>query len=199
MVDWSLPFREKIRLTHMPKSQLIINFTLFQIGWFACILGAAKQLPWLGVIVVTVIVAWHLQQAKQAKPELILLALALLIGGMFDQLMLSSHLISYQAHGWGVGQDYTSIVPAWILALWAVFATVLNVSLRWMKNIKSSGKWLLAILFGAIGGPLAYMGAQKLGAATLNTAPMSYVALSLGWGILTPLLLKISEKFDGFE
>ena len=178
----------------MSKSQLIINFVLFQIGWFACVLGAAKQLPWLGVIVVAVIVAWHLLQAKQAKAELVLLELALLIGGMFDQLMLSSHLISYQAHGWGIDQDSAPIVPAWILALWAIFVTVLNVSLRWMR-----GKWLVAILFGAIGGPLAYMGAQKLGAVTLNALPISYVALSVGWAILTPLLLKVSEKFDGFK
>ena len=178
----------------MSKSQLIINFVLFQIGWFACVLGAAKQLPWLGVIVVAVIVAWHLLQAKQAKPELVLLVLALLVGGMFDQLMLSSHLISYQAHGWGIDQDSAPIVPAWILALWAIFVTVLNVSLRWMR-----GKWLVAILFGAIGGPLAYMGAQKLGAVTLNALPISYIALSVGWAILTPLLLKVSEKFDGFK
>ena len=108
--------------------------------------------------------------------------------------MLSSHLISYQAHGWGIGQDSAPIVPAWILALWAIFVTVLNVSLRWMR-----GKWLVAILFGAIGGPLAYMGAQKLGAVTLNALPISYVALSVGWAILTPLLLKVSEKFDGFK
>ena len=173
----------------MSKSQLIINFVLFQIGWFACVLGAGKQLPWLGVIVVAVIVAWHLLQAKQAKPEIILLVLALLIGGIFDQLMLMNGLISYQAHGWGV-----SLLPAWILALWAVFMTILNVSLRWMR-----GKWLVAILFGAIGGPLAYIGAEKLGAVTLKALPMSYVALSVGWGILTPLLLKISEKFDGFK
>ena len=173
----------------MSKSQLIINFILFQIGWFACVLGAGKQLPWLGVIVVAVIVAWHLLQAKQVKPELVLLVIALLIGGMFDQLMLMNGLISYQAHGWSI-----SLLPAWILALWAVFVTVLNVSLRWMRK-----KWLVAILFGAIGGPLAYMGAEKLGAVTLNALPMSYVALSVGWGILTPLLLKISEKFDGFK
>ncbi len=173
----------------MPKSQLIINFVLFQIGWFASVLGAAKQLPWLGVIVVAVIVAWHLLQAKQAKPELVLLVIALLIGGLFDQLMLINGLISYQAHGWSI-----SLLPSWILALWAVFVTVLNVSLRWMR-----GKWLVAILFGAVGGPLAYMGAEKLGAVTLNALPMSYVALSVGWAILTPLLLKISEKFDGFK
>jgi Protein of unknown function (DUF2878) len=167
----------------------IINFVLFQIGWFACVLGAARQLPWLGVLVVLAIVAWHLWQARQPKVEVILLLIALLIGGLFDQMLLSLNLVSYQAHGWS-----STLVPAWILALWAVFVTVLNVSLRWMR-----GKWLVAILFGAIGGPLAYMGAAKLGAATLNALPASYIALSIGWAILTPLLLKVSEKFDGFK
>lgn len=178
----------------MPKSQLIINFVLFQIGWFACVLGAAKLTPWLGVLVVAAIVVWHLSQAKQAKPEFILLVIALPIGGIYDQLMLSSNLIIYQSHGWS-----SNLVPAWILALWALFVTILNVSLRWLKDIKSRSKWLVAVLFGAIGGPLAYMGAAKLGAVTLNSTPTSAIALSVGWAILTPLLIFLSQKFDGFK
>ncbi len=169
--------------------QKIINFVLFQIGWFACVIGAAKQMPWLGVIVVLAIITWHLSQAKQPKLELILLLVAVIIGGIYDQLMQNSSLLVYQAHGWS-----ESIVPAWILALWAVFVTTLNVSLRWMR-----GKWLVAILFGAIGGPLAYIGAARLGAVNLDNLPLSYVALSLGWAILTPLLLIISQKCDGFK
>ena len=131
---------------------VIINFVLFQIGWFACVLGAAKQMPWLGVMIVACIFAWHLSQAKQAKPEFILLIIALLMGGIYDQFMLSSKLITYQAHGWS-----NALVPIWILALWALFVTILNVSLRWLKNIKSWGKWLAALLFGAVGGPLAWV------------------------------------------
>lgn len=168
--------------------RLVVNFILFQIGWFACVIGAAKQMPWLGVATVVAIVAWHLTQAKQAKKEGQLLIIALVIGGTFDQIMLNHQLITYQAHGWS-----SMLVPVWILALWAEFVTVLNVSLRWMK-----GRWLIAVLFGAIGGPLAYMGAEKLGAVTLNHLPISYIALSVGWACLTPLLLKLSQKFDGF-
>ncbi len=168
--------------------RLVVNFILFQIGWFACVIGAAKQMPWLGVATVLAIVIWHLTQAKQAKKEVQLLIIALVIGGTFDQIMLNHQLITYQAHGWS-----SMLVPVWILALWAEFVTVLNVSLRWMK-----GRWLVAVLFGAIGGPLAYMGAEKLGAVTLNHLPISYVALSVGWACLTPLLLKLSQKFDGF-
>ena len=178
----------------MPKPLIIINFVLFQIGWFACVLGAAKQMPWVGVSVVVAIVIWHLSQAKQVKPELILLAIALVIGGAFDQALLSSNLINYQAHGWEFLNNPSALTPSWILALWAEFVTILNVSLRWMR-----GKWLIAILFGAIGGPLAYMGAEKLGAVTLNNFPATYIALGLGWAIFTPLLLKFSERFDGFN
>ncbi len=168
--------------------RLVVNFVLFQIGWFACVLGAAKQMPWLGFATVIAIFFWHLSQAKQAKKELQLLLITLIIGGTFDQIMLNHQLVSYQAHGWT-----NTIVPVWILALWAEFVTVLNVSLRWMRD-----RWLIAILFGAIGGPLAYMGAEKLGAVTLNHLPVSYIVLGLGWAILTPLLLKLSQKFDGF-
>ena len=168
---------------------IIINFILFQIGWFACVVGAAKQMPWLGVIVVLAIVIWHLSQAKQPKLEVYLLILTLIIGAIYDQTMLQNNLLTYQAHGWS-----NSLTPVWILALWAEFATILNVSLRWMH-----GRWLIAILFGAIGGPLAYAGAARLGAVSLDVIPLSYVALSVGWAIITPLSLKLSERFDGFR
>ena len=176
-------------LEKLVSKNIIINFILFQIGWFACVVGAAKQMPWLGAIVVLAIVIWHLSQAKQAKLEVYLLILTLIIGTIYDQTMLQNHLLTYQAHGWN-----NSLTPAWILALWAEFATILNVSLRWMR-----GRWLIAILFGAIGGPLAYIGAAKLGAVSLDVIPLSYVALSMGWAIITPLLLKLSERFDGFK
>ena len=168
---------------------VVINFILFQIGWFACVVGAAKQMPWLGVIVVAAIVAWHLSQAILPRLEVYLILITLIIGAIYDQTMLQNNLLTYQAHGWS-----NNLTPAWILALWVEFATILNVSLRWMKKC-----WFIAILFGAIGGPLAYVGAARLGAVQLDNLPLSYVALSVGWAIITPLLLKLSERLDGFK
>lgn len=168
--------------------KIIINFVMFQLAWFACVLGAAEAMPWFGVAVTLIILIWHFYQAQYAKPELLLLLSALVIGATFDQVMLSFHLIEYMHHGWS-----TSLVPVWILALWLAFATALNVSLRWMRS-----QHVIAVLFGAIGGPLAYLGAEKLGAVTV-TGASSYIALSIGWAIITPLLLDISSRFDGFE
>lgn len=167
---------------------IIINFILFQLAWFACILGAAKATPWLGVAVTAVILTWHFHKARQAKLEALLMLTTLTIGAIFDQTMLSSHLINYAHHGWSV-----SIVPVWILALWLGFATALNVSLRWMRS-----RQFTAVIFGAVGGPLAYLSAEKLGALTLQSTN-TYIALSIGWAIITPLLLAISTKFDGFK
>lgn len=168
--------------------KVFINFVLFQIAWFACVVGAAKGMPLAGVIITLIVMAWHFSQVKQVKPEALLMLSALIIGGAFDQAMLSFQLVNYMHHGWSV-----SLVPVWILALWLAFTTALNVSLRWMR-----GNVLIAVIFGAVGGPLAYLGASKLGAVTL-AGTTSYVALSIGWAIITPLLLNISTRFDGFK
>lgn len=170
-------------------AKVILNFLLFQLAWFACVIGAAKQLPWLGVAVTLVCLAWHFYSAQKKMDECKLLIITLLVGGSFDQLLLSAGLLTYQAHGWS-----TVVVPVWILALWAIFVTTLNVSLRWMR-----GRWFIAVMFGLIGGPLAYMGAVRLGAVTLNANPASLVVLAIGWACLTPFLVRLSQRFDGFD
>jgi len=167
---------------------MMINVILFQVSWFACVVGAANNFPYLGIIVTSGILAWHLIQAKAPKAELWLMGSALAIGASFDQALLSFNLVTYMHNGWS-----SSIVPVWILALWLGFSTILNVSLRWMRN-----QHLVAILFGFVGGPLAYLGAEKLG-ALIMVSNISYVALALGWAIMTPTLLFISKRFDGFE
>ncbi len=165
----------------------LINFVLFQVAWFACVLGAANSLPWLGVLVTLLVICWHLFQAKFIQPELKLLLTVLVIGGLFDQALLSTGLLDYVNHGWS-----NAVVPVWILALWLAFASILNVSLLWMRE-----KYLLGVIFGAVGGPLAYFGAEKLGAVTLH-GTNSMLTLSVGWAVITPILLLLSKYFDGF-
>lgn len=171
---------------------IIVNFLLFQLAWFACVLGAANAMPYVGVLVTILVVGWHLFKAHKPKSEATLILIAMAIGATFDQLMVSTQLVDYVNHGWGNSMLNAHLVPIWIIALWAGFTTSLNVSLKWMRH-----KTIIAILFGAIGGPLAYFAAQKLGAVTLVSVN-SYVALAIGWAIITPLLLKLSEKFDGY-
>jgi hypothetical protein len=73
-------------------------------------------------------------------------------------------------------------------ALWANFATTLNVSLVSLQT----RPWLAALL-GLVGGPAAYWGGAELGAMSFLDPTAGLIALALGWGILTPLLLALAR------
>lgn len=80
-----------------------------------------------------------------------------------------------------------ALPPPWMLALWANFATTLNLSLAGLQT----RPWLAALL-GLAGGPLAYWGGAGLGAMTFVAPLPALIALALGWALLTPLLLALA-------
>ncbi|HEY8117737.1 MAG TPA: DUF2878 domain-containing protein [Methylophilaceae bacterium] len=167
---------------------MLINFLGFQLGWFSCVLGAAHGMPWLGPLITLPIVALHVASARIIRAELLLLTIVTLIGSVFDQLLLLQGWIQYPASGWPA-----TLLPIWMVALWMLFCTTLNVSLRWMRL-----HTLTAMIFGFMGGPLAYLGGQRLGAMILVEPKPLILTLALGWGLLMPALLWISKRFDGY-
>ena len=80
------------------------------------------------------------------------------------------------------------------MAVAVAFATTLNVSLAWLKRSLP-----LAILFGAIGGPLAYAAGAKLGGLVFVQQMPALIALAIGWAAITPLLLRIADRHDGYK
>ena len=80
-----------------------------------------------------------------------------------------------------------ALPPPWMIGLWALFASTLNVSLNWLKKHTA-----LAILLGAISGPLCYWAGERLGALSLLNFNSAMVYLALGWAIAVPLLLKLA-------
>jgi len=90
------------------------------------------------------------------------------------------------------GYLYTSAAPYWIVAMWMLFGTTLNVSMNWLK-----GRPVLAFVFGLVGGPLAYYTGFKLGAISFDDLFAAMTALALGWGFVMPILLTLAERYDG--
>jgi len=107
------------------RTTLVFNVVLFQLGWFACVLGAAHDLPWIGVPAAVAIIAWHLARAAQPKPEFALIAAAALLGALFETLLVQSGWVRFAR-----GTLIEGTAPYWMITLWAIFATTLNVSLR---------------------------------------------------------------------
>ena len=73
-----------------------------------------------------------------------------------------------------------------------LFATTLNVGMRWLR--KST---LVAAIAGAIGGPLAFLAGERMGAVSFADPATSLVVIGIGWAVLLPVLVQLAIRFDG--
>ncbi|MDH3712893.1 MAG: DUF2878 domain-containing protein [Gammaproteobacteria bacterium] len=168
---------------------IAINFGLYQLCWFACILGGANALPWLGVILMAVAVVYHLHSANEPLAELKLMLIAGLLGAVWDSGLVAAGWLVYPS-----GTLIEGTAPYWIFALWIGFATNLNVTLRWLR-----GRPALASALGAAAGPIAYLGGEKLGGLTFEDTFAGLSALAIGWAVIMPLLVAVATRHDGFR
>jgi hypothetical protein len=168
---------------------ILINAVAFQLGWFACVLGGANQLPWLGTLVAALIVAWHLSLAPRPGREVALLAAVGALGALWDSLLVAAGWLEYPS-----GTLLSNTAPHWIVAMWVLFASTLNVSLRWLR-----GRWMLATLLGAVAGPLAYYAGAGLGGVVITEPLLAFTALAAGWAAFVPLLIWLSTRLDGMR
>ena len=165
---------------------MIVNVVLFQLGWFACVLGAANGHAREGALAAALIVALHIARAAQPGREALLAAAAALLGALFESALVQTGWVRFDA-----GVLLEGAAPYWMVALWALFATTLNESMRMLQT----RPWIAA-LFGAIGGPLAYYGGARLGALDLVQPVAMLAALAVGWAIATPLLLSLARRLQ---
>ena len=81
-------------------------------------------------------------------------------------------------------------MPLWMVALWVLFASTLNCSLQWMQ-----GRYLLAMILGAISGPLCFLAGERLGALQLNDSTwFSVGSIAVSWGLAIPAVFWIAAK-----
>lgn len=162
-----------------------LNFILFQVCWFACVLGAANNLLWLGPVAVAASLLYQLWRIDSWKRELSLALTVGIFGTALDYIPFSMGAFSFTTASvpWGY--------PLWMSALWVGFATTFHSSLSWIKK-----RYILSAAFGAIGGPLSYIAGESLGAITLSADRVfALTAISTTWAIVTPLLFYKGNRF----
>ena len=162
----------------------VINVALFQAAWFAAVLGAARGMLWLGPLVMIPTLAVHLLLQEDRQAEVKLLLAAGVLGFIFDTAFVAGGVFTPLQHLFP-----RPLSPPWMICLWLNFAATLNVSMAWLR-----GRYLLALLFGAIGGPLAYYSGARLGATEALPTTTGMLLLAIGWGIMTPLLVWVARK-----
>ncbi|MEO8364863.1 MAG: DUF2878 domain-containing protein [Pseudoxanthomonas sp.] len=151
-----------------------LNFIGSQLLWMAAVGGAAKGHAWLGPLAFALFAAFQLSPPFRARWDVGLMLLALPVGLVVDTTMAASGLLRYASP-----IPYPGISPVWILALWMGFALTFNHSLAYVIR-----RPILAVLFGALGGPLSYWIASRTWGAVQFTDSLPSVLLPLGalWG-----------------
>lgn len=160
-----------------------LNIAGFQLGWLACVGLAAARCPTLAAAAALGVVALHLVFSGTRGAELALLLTAAGLGTLWDSIVMDAGVVAYRS-----GVVIPGVVPLWDIALWMLFATTLTRSLSWL----APRPWL-ATAVGAVGGPLAYLAAARLGAVSLPDTVRALLLLGCGWAIFTPRLLALAR------
>jgi hypothetical protein len=165
----------------------LVNVVVFQIGWVLSVIGGAQQMPWLGPLAALIAFAIHLHAARKPFEEVLLVLSCALIGACFDSILVAAGWVTYKA---GLFNEH--FAPYWIITMWMLFAMTLNVSMRWLR-----GKTKLAAILGFCGGPASYIAGEALGGIVLINQFAALAALAIGWSIMMPMLMWLSENLDG--
>jgi hypothetical protein len=157
-----------------------VEFAAYQTVWFVAVIAAGDGHAWPGALAAAMFVAVQWLRSPRRGGLAMLLGLALLGGVLVDGLLALSGLARYAA-AW----PSPLAAPAWILGLWCAFATTLTGSLRVLQTHLGA-----AAAIGAIGAPLAYLGAARGWGAVAFAEPAVWglALLALGWALVLPAL-----------
>lgn len=164
----------------------ILNLIGFNAGWFACVLGAAYGFPWTGVVIVGGLLIAHLFIFPHVRNALGLVLLSGVLGYAADSILVLVGTLRFDASVQILGPS-----PLWMVFMWVNFALALPLSMAFLK-----GRYGLAALFGAIGGPLAYAAGNKLGAVEIPASLLPWILISIEWASAMPLMSWLASRLD---
>ena len=152
----------------------LVNYAIYNVGWFAAILGAAWHRPLTGFAIAAALTALHLWLATERTVEMRLVLMALGCGLVAEGIQVWSGTYRFTS-----GALVAWMSPPWMLALWAQFATTFRYSLRGIMTNPAR-----AALFGFIGGPIAFVAGEGLGAVTLaQPLWLGLARLAVTWSV----------------
>jgi hypothetical protein len=164
----------------------VVEALVQQAAWLAAVLGAARGTPWAGPAAVAAVLALRLAWTADRRAELAFAGIAGVAGFALDTALTAAGLYT--------PAPYLLPLPwaaPWMVSLWVNFAATLNGPLRSLR-----GRYGLAALLGAAGGPAAYGAGERLGAVTFGDPHLGLAALAGAWALAVPGLLWLANALE---
>ena len=158
------------------------NLVFFNLLWLTCVLGR-NELLWLSAPAILVYAGFLLATGTLRASSLIAPAL---VGLTIDLALVSGGILDFNPH---------TLLPAWMILLWLLFATTLNLSLGWLRRYF----WITA-LAGGFAFPLNYRIGAELGAVSFSApTPLVLALLASVWMVGLPLLVRLSSTVENYR
>lgn len=173
-------------MPHWVRRELLyraLNGIFFYAGWFACIALAAKGLPWLGIGISCALLLPHFAVCTDWRRELFLMGITSLCGWLLDCLYMFLGVIDFASPNPWLPQ----LAPLWLIPLYALFASVLNSSLAYLR-----GHSLILAILAFLGGPLSYLAGARMGAATMTAGYEGLLVIGVAWALFMPFVDQIN-------
>lgn len=166
----------------------ILGTIVFMIGVFASYLGAQRQLPWIGLLVVGIImVSDMIINRKQIVSKLKLIAFVGVAGFLIETLMIALSVYSVAPSSmWLLSSPF---VPVWIIALWLNFGIRVPAYLPFFR-----GKHFINAFVGFAFAFLIFSSASNLQLVILNFSFWSIIICGIVWAILVPVIYIVANK-----
>lgn len=162
----------------------LINGVLFQITWFACVIGSAHGFVWPALLSCAILAAWQLAPSRRHASDILLVVVSIMMGLLIDTLWIQIGFFEFTDQ-----RPFTGVAPLWIIVLWIGFALTINHSLAWLKTHP-----LLPAAMGLIGAPMSYLAGLKLGAINyLGDTLLISSCLGIAWAIALIILVRLSQ------
>ncbi len=166
----------------------LFTFIGFNACWLVCVIGAAQGVPWAGPIVVLVFCACVLSMSDEFTGDTVLLAGAAVFGYLADSVLVGLGAFTFPpTAAWGRPS------AVWMVALWVNLAVCTPVIFGPLR-----GRYVIAALFGAVGGAVSYAAGMRLGAIVIEGQRFVGLAMiGVAWAVSMPALLWGVERTRG--
>ena len=161
--------------------RLAIDILGFQSTWWAAALGAGDGRWEPGLIVGVLVMLLQLIISSGRAALLATLLVAALLALIMESALIAMGLVSYSAAWpWHLGP------PAWLLALWMVFATCIEATTRML----GSNGLIKGAMLGAALAPPTYWAGLSFGALKLSEPIwLPLVSTAIVWAVATPIMM----------